>query len=88
MNTGKNVQTAEFTKHEISIIDAVLWSRIKERQTAKNVETREKGIIEKIQQWTVYTDQELDAYRYDQSEQSKELKSIIYAISVWTWHEK
>ena len=85
---GKNVQTAEFTKHEISIIDAVLWSRIKERQIAKTVETKEKGIIEKMQQRTVYTDQELDAYKYDQSEQSKELKSIIYVLSGWTWHGK
>lgn len=82
MNMGKNVQTAEYTKHEISIIDVVLWSRIKERQTVKNVETKEKETIEqRMQQRTIYTDQELDAYRFEKSEQSKELKSIIYAIS-------
>lgn len=88
MNMGKNVQTAEYTNNEISIIDAVLWSRIKERQTARNVETKEKEIIENIQQWIVYTDQELDAYRFDQSELSKELKYLIYVLSAWNLHEK
>lgn len=87
MNMGKNVQTAEYTNNEISIIDAVLWSRIKERQTARNVETKEKEIIENMQQRTVYTDQELDAYRFDQSELSKELKYLIYVLSVWNSHE-
>lgn len=87
MNMGKNVQTAEYTKHEISIIDAVLWSRIKERQTARNVEIKEKEIIENMQQWTVYTDQELDAYKFDQFEQSNELKYLIYVLSVWNSHE-
>lgn len=88
MNMGKNVQTAEYTNNEISIIDAVLWSRIKERQTARNVEIKEKEIIENIQQWIVYTDQELDAYRFDQSEQSNELKYLIYVLSGWNLHEK
>ena len=82
MNMGKNVQTAEYTKHEINIIDVVLWSRIKERQTAKTVETKEKETIEqRMQQRIVYTNQELDTYRFEKSEQSKELKSIIYVLS-------
>ncbi|HNG97654.1 MAG TPA: hypothetical protein PLW93_05270 [Candidatus Absconditabacterales bacterium] len=52
----ENVQTAEYTKHEISIIDAVLGSRIKERQTVKTAEIKEKEIIENMQQRTIYTD--------------------------------
>lgn len=85
---GKNVQTAEYTKHEINIIDAVLWSRIKERQTVKNAEIKEKEIIENMQQRTVYTDQELDAYKFDQSDISKELKYMIYVLSGWNSHGK
>jgi len=88
MNTEKNVPTAEYTKHEISIIDAVLWSRIKEHQTVKNAETKEKEIIENMQQRIVYTDQELDAYKFDQSELSKELKYLIYVLSAWNLHGK
>lgn len=88
MNTEKNVLTAEYTKHEISIIDAVLWSRIKEHQTVKNAETKEKEIIENMQQRIVYTDQELDAYKFDQSELSKELKYLIYVLSAWNLHGK
>lgn len=88
MNMGKNAQTAEYTNHEISIIDAVLWKRIKERQTVKNVEIKEKEIIENMQQRIVYTDQELDAYRFDQSELSKELKYLIYVLSGWNLHEQ
>jgi len=85
---GKNAQTAEYTKHEISIIDAVLWSWIKERQIVRNVEIKEKEIIENMQQWIVYTDQELDAYKFDQFEQSNELKYLIYVLSGWNLHEK
>lgn len=88
MNTEKNVPTAEYTKHEISIIDAVLWNRIKEHQTVKNAETKEKEIIENMQQRIVYTDQELDAYKFDQSELSKELKYLIYVLSAWNLHGK
>ena len=88
MNTEKNVPTAEYTKHEISIIDAVLWSRIKERQTVKAAGIKEKEIIENMQRRTVYTDQELDAYRFDQSDISKELKYLIYVLSGWNSHEK
>lgn len=88
MNTEKNVPTAEYTKHEISIIDAVLWNRIKERQTVKNAETKEKEIIENMQQWIVYTDQELDAYKFDQTDLSKELKYLIYVLSAWNLHGK
>ena len=85
---GKNVQTAEYTKHEINIIDAVLWNRIKERQTVKIAETKEKEIIENMQQRTIYTDQELDAYRFEKSDTSKELKYMIYVLSGWNSHEK
>jgi protease II len=88
MNTEKNVLTAEYTKHEISIIDAVLWSRIKERQTVKAAGIKEKEIIENMQRRTVYTDQELDAYKFDQSELSKELKYLIYVLSAWNLHGK
>lgn len=80
---GKNVQTAEYTKHEINIIDAVLWSRIKEHQTVKIAEIKEKEIIENMQQRIIYTDQELDVYKFDQSEPSKELKYLIYVLSGW-----
>lgn len=83
MNTEKNVLTAEYTKHEINIIDAVLWSRIKERQTVKTAEIKEKEIIENMQQRTIYTNQELDAYIFDQSDISKELKYLIYVLSGW-----
>ena len=85
---GKNVQTAEYTKHEINIIDAVLWNRIKERQTVKIAETKEKEIIENMQQRTIYTDQERDAYRFEKSDTSKELKYMIYVLSGWNSHEK
>lgn len=85
---GKNAPIVEYTKHEISIIDAVLWSRIKERQTVKTAEIKEKEIIENMQQRTIYTDQELDAYRFDQSDISKELKYLIYVLSGWNSHEK
>ncbi len=85
---GKNVQTAEYTKHEINIIDAVLWNRIKERQTVKNAEIKEKEIIENMQQRTIYTDQELDAYRFEKSDISRELKYMIYVLSGWNSHEK
>jgi len=66
----------------------VLWSWIKERQTVRNVEIKEKEIIENMQQWIVYTDQELDAYKFDQFEQSNELKYLIYVLSGWNLHEK
>lgn len=88
MNTEKNVPTAEYTKHEISIIDAVLWNRIKERQTVKNAGIKEKEIIENMQQRIVYTDQELDAYKFDQTDLSKELKYLIYVLSGWNLHGK
>lgn len=88
MNTEKNVPTAEYTKHEISIIDAVLWNRIKERQTVKNAGIKEKEIIENMQQRIVYTDQELDAYKFDQTDLSKELKYLIYVLSAWNLHGK
>lgn len=46
MSIDKNALSAEFTKHEMNIIETVLARRIEERQTAKSVGTHIKNNID------------------------------------------